>query len=112
MQRVSSEAKAADLHSSDLQAELRHQQEVLEEKDVETRRLQKVYTVQLHMLKGPVTNCIVPKRKAGAMAETRLADVISYNTISGGPSSTSLDLFVCDVSDSGSNRFREGHLAS
>jgi len=42
MQRVSSEAKAADLYSSDLQAELRHQQEGSEERDAEIRRLQKV----------------------------------------------------------------------
>ncbi len=60
MQRVSSEAKAADLHSSDLQAELRHQQEGAEEKDAEIRRLQKVYTVQIHMLNGTVTDCTVP----------------------------------------------------
>ncbi len=64
MQRVSSEAKAADLHSSDLQAELRHQQEGSEERDAEIRRLQKVYTVQLQMLKGPVTDCIVPTGQA------------------------------------------------
>ena len=42
MQRVSSQARAAELHSTDLQAELRHQQEVAEEKDAEIRRLQKV----------------------------------------------------------------------
>lgn len=42
MQRVSSQARAAELHSTDLQAELRHQQEVAEERDAEIRRLQKV----------------------------------------------------------------------
>lgn len=42
MQRVSSQARAAELHSTDLQAELRHQQEVAEEGDAEIRRLQKV----------------------------------------------------------------------
>jgi hypothetical protein len=49
MQRVSSEAKAADLHSSDLQAELRHQQEVSEERDAEIRRLQKVHCSASHV---------------------------------------------------------------
>lgn len=42
MKRVSSEARAAELRSNDLQAELRHHQELAEEKDMETRRLQKV----------------------------------------------------------------------
>lgn len=49
MQRVSSEARAAELHSTDLQAELRHHQEVSEEKDSELRRLQKVCLIQWDM---------------------------------------------------------------
>lgn len=91
MQRVSSEAKAADLHSSDLQAELRHQQEISEERDAEIRRLQKVYTVQLQMPKGPVTDRTVPYLTSlitGAMTETRPANVVSYCTVSGASSGT------------------------
>ena len=47
VQRVSSQARAADLHSTDLQAELRYQQEVAEERDAEIRRLQKVSKLAL-----------------------------------------------------------------
>lgn len=60
MQRVSSQAKAADLHSSDIQAELRHQQELVEERDAEIRRLQKVtclFVIQLALCILPFPAC-------------------------------------------------------
>ena len=60
MQRVSSQARAADLHSSDIQAELRHQQELVEERDAEIRRLQKVtclFVIQLALCILPCPAC-------------------------------------------------------
>ena len=59
LQRVSSEARAADLHSTDLQAELRHQQELSEEKDAELRRLQKVGCLTPVLMPYPILQCCV-----------------------------------------------------
>lgn len=71
MQRVSSQARAAELHSTDVQAELRHQQEVAEERDAEIRRLHMVS----HLPRPLSCTCVQDSRGCSSVRNEGLASL-------------------------------------